>query len=102
MTQLLLAGMDPPVRLMPASPISKVPPDSSHSVPPQLLEVDNGEATVILPAAVGKVSTKLTSLTVPLFGLVRTKVNVDVVPGRIVAGVNDLSMVTDAGSTRLA
>ena len=91
-----LAGIVPPLSLMLEAPGASAAPLLSLSVPPQLLVVFKGEATVRLPpAGVAAGNTSLNAAPSMATGevLPSTKVNVDLAPGAMLTGKNDLTIV---------
>ena len=99
--QLPLAATVPPVNLALALPIASGTPALSVSVPPQEL-VDVAEASVIAPGVVGKVSVKLTMLSVPAMLLLSVRVSVETPLSAMVAGLNDLVMAGLVPTARVA
>lgn len=96
-----VAGIEPPVNLMPLLPDARAPPAVSVSVPPQLLVVVVSNK-VMLPGAPAPVFGKK-SVNVALFnaedvGFVRVIVSVDTVLGATVLGIKDL-LTDGAGVT---
>jgi len=91
----VLVPVDEP-KLMPPSPATSVVlPLLLYNVPPQLLVVVRGEATVIVP---GKVSEKATPLKGSLeLGFVIVNVRVEVPPARIGFGANRFEMTGGLG-----
>ena len=103
--QLLLAAKLPPVNLMPVAPAAKPAPPLSVRLPPHVLLTLSGDATVSAPPAgaeVGKTSLNATVVKAEEAGLVMTRLSVDLAPGAIDVGANDLAMLGESCTARLA
>ena len=93
--QLLLTGMDPPLRLIEPAPAFAV------KVPPQVLPVFGMAATTTPEGKVSLTATPASARGLAA-GLVMVKVSVEVPPARMVAGANPLVMVGAASTLRVA
>ena len=98
-THELPAGTVPPVRLTPADPAANTPPALFCRVPAHVLVVVNGVATVIAAGVVGKVSVKATPVSATLAAFDSVMVSVDLVPGPMLLGENDLATIGRAVSS---
>jgi hypothetical protein len=97
----LVAGIVPPVNLIPLLPIAKAASAVSVNEPPQLFVVVVSNK-VMFPGApepiFGKKSLKIALVNAEVVGLVRVIVNVDTVFGATVLGMKDL-LTDGAGVT---
>ena len=94
--QMLFGAIVPLIKERDVSP----PVNGDEKVPlPQPLKETPGVLYTANPA--GKASLKLTPVIVSVVGLFILKVMVEVPPGEIALGVNDLDIVTDEGPIML-
>ena len=91
--------MVPATRRIPAAPAANTPPALFCRVPPQVLVVVSGVATVMAAGAVGKVSVNAADVSATLAAFDSVIVSVDFVPGPMLAGENDLTTTGRAVSS---
>jgi hypothetical protein len=100
-----LALMPPPMSWMPLAPAANAAPRLLVRLPPQLLLTLSGDATVSAPPAgadEGKTSVNATLVNAESAGLFNTNVRVDLAPGAMDAGANDLTMPGVSCTAKLA
>jgi hypothetical protein len=103
--QELLAATLPPLSWMPLAPAAKAAPSVLVRLPPQLLLTLSGDATVSAPPAgaeAGKTSLNATPVNAVSAGLFSKKLRVDLAPGAMELGANDLTMLGVSCTAKLA